>query len=67
MNTCDTCKWWGDECKPSIKSYRYCARVTKDDGTEPPDGFTVTDGEPFNEGTFATGPKFGCVHWEARL
>lgn len=58
MNTCDTCKHWGDQTDEP--GYRRCdAEAT---AYPPPiDRAKVADGA-FDYGLLATGPKFGCIH-----
>lgn len=57
MNTCDTCKHWsGDTDEPGTKE----CHETGSKGSE----HTVSNGEPYNSGIVATGPKFGCIHHE---
>lgn len=61
MNTCDTCKWWRRRVAPS--TFGSCDHLEQtDDDEDSPYGFGVFDGEPFNSGSFRSGPKFGCVH-----
>lgn len=64
MSTCDTCKWWGDVKEGHI--WRYCHICTSDEFDMEEDDAGVVYGEPFNSGTFATGPKFGCIHHEPK-
>lgn len=62
MNTCDTCKWWGESAEYS--EYRVCENTKLDDGKRP-DGAQpeALDDTGIH---FATGPKFGCIHWQLK-
>lgn len=64
MNTCDTCQHWDSEHETDEPGLFACkaAHTSADDGR----AFGVANGEPLNAGEFATGPKFGCVHWEPK-
>ncbi len=72
MNTCDTCKWWdkdaivtepngwhgSDETGMSeCKNEKLFAGI---------DGITSRYDAPTDGCGFLTGPKFGCIHWEAK-
>jgi len=68
MNTCDTCKWWKAPKRiwemDSGRNHGECAspyNETEEDGAA-----AVANGEPYNAGTLATGPKFGCIHHEPK-
>lgn len=64
MKTCDTCKHWGREVGDR-DGYRECDKSCN--GYESPeDRAGVADGEPYNCGSMATGPKFGCIHHEQK-
>lgn len=67
MNTCDTCKWWNRTTSHQLEigfGYNFCEHLKCLSCNAYADGFGVTEGEPFNQGSFATGPKFGCIHHE---
>jgi hypothetical protein len=69
MNTCDRCEHWGrydvyGKCC-EVPSYKKCEHPLVDNNRHP-DGFGAYDGEPYNGGSFASGPKFGCIHWTPR-
>jgi hypothetical protein len=57
MNTCDTCKHWTNgEC-----SNRKLGLFSSDT-----DGLAAYDSDENIACTIETGPKFGCIHWEAK-
>lgn len=73
MNTCDTCKWWG---KATWMHYsftdlgmRCCERIVYNASSE-----SIADRQPsvmaihdnFYGCELFTGPKFGCIHHEAK-
>ena len=61
-HTCDTCRYWYRDMTSETPGYHPCSKESNDGDL---DGFTGGDGgEPCNAGGFASGPKFGCVHWE---
>ena len=69
MNTCDTCKWWGEpetELRPSwgiiLKGMARCGNEKLDSGLN---SSIVSDYDAPTQG-FTTGPKFGCVHYEPK-
>lgn len=63
MNTCDKCQWWNEaesynwghhKCKnPKLDDYK------SGDGAQP----EALDDTGIH---FATGPKFGCIHWQLK-
>jgi hypothetical protein len=70
MKTCDCCRWWDWKGSDAIfirSHVRYCNLDLCGDYT-----FAYTDagyGVLIDEGhdtSFATGPKFGCVHWKEK-
>lgn len=63
MVRCAACKWWGRKCG-DVQTHCYCENPKCQ--SENTDGFGSQDGEPYNGGTFASGPDFGCVHGEMR-
>jgi len=65
INICFNCRHW-DEDRITASNHRYCNHP-KNTGTEEEeeDGCSIQEGEPFNEGKFSTGPKFGCIHFES--
>ena len=71
MNTCKTCKHWGTE--GDEPPWRSCERYMNEGGSgvmrfSPTlDGAGVHNGEPFNGGSLATGPDFGCIHWQGKI
>jgi len=71
MNTCDSCKWW--ELGHAAEYGRYGAqdgscvhpKMLRGYGKDVPvDGAVVEDDEGYG---IVTGPKFGCVNWEAAI
>lgn len=62
MNTCDACRFWKPE-RVRIVTKGECRAVSNT--TEQPDEFSI-ESEPYEGGKFITGPKFGCIHWEAK-
>lgn len=71
MKTCDTCKHWASEpvsTFPSSNEHECLCPKIDNDGRFAPDGddclrqFGNDAGWIMN----ATGPKFGCIHWEAK-
>lgn len=67
MNTCDTCKHWGVS-KRGPHSYganRTCEHIVREGGI--PYDASVS---PIHDNNFLselfTGPKFGCLHHEAK-
>lgn len=72
MNTCDTCINW-DKSAPhdGIHGLAICDRDRKIAPGEILDmaenEWDVVNGEPYNAGVIATGPKFGCIHWQRRV
>lgn len=68
MKTCDTCKWWDGSSPARLDigdGFHFCVHPKND--KDLPDGFGVSNGEPFGQGLFATGPKFGCLHWASKI
>lgn len=73
MNTCDTCKYWRIAEAVAILSnstHALCGHpklastnATTGGGSDYEDG--AEDGEAYS-GIY-TGPKFGCIHWEAKM
>lgn len=64
MNTCDTCKWWGKgqwHAKPPEQSCGLLDSKINEHGDAA--GYAVD--KEGNQG-FICGPKFGCIHWEAK-
>jgi len=66
MQTCNTCRYWRRKAKDyrgQILGECYSPNQTDDNiGSSNDKIFGVFDGEPYNEGTFRCGPKFGCIH-----
>lgn len=68
MKTCSTCKWWGTEW--DMIPWRSCERPMNRNGATAlkwecsRDGAGIHNGEPYNSGSLATGPDFGCIHHE---
>lgn len=66
MTFCKDCKFWGNPSGDEPE-WSYCKHPkARSDLTGRPDGFGVVDGEPYNSGSFATGPFFFCRHSEPR-
>lgn len=73
MSTCDTCRFWTriqfEDYRngPCELGYCSCPKFVKGYGTKDaevmPDGVSVEDDESWG---FATAPKFGCIHHEAK-
>jgi hypothetical protein len=71
--TCDTCKHWQGNPEETFSGipvgYRYC-RAAGDGSMYDDDGNLLLDETAFAVGNgicsdpIATGPKFGCIHWE---
>lgn len=67
MNTCDTCKWWDSEAV-FMEYIRRCRCAKFDVVPEEPLCLSgvVQCGMDAGHVYLATGPKFGCVHHEAK-
>lgn len=69
MNTCDTCRWWVKENTIAVdrSDGMVCGNVNKLsselDGEDTCGCHAFTD---HASGLMRTGPKFGCVHHEAK-
>jgi hypothetical protein len=67
MKTCKTCIYWTGECR-DVRDYKGCQHPRLNEAERyhavtPTDGFGCFDGEPYGgNGTFGTGPDFGCIH-----
>jgi hypothetical protein len=65
MNTCDTCKHWARESAwgGDFRGIGICDHPKLTEGVPDEDGlaYQYTEG-----GAIQTGPKFGCIHWEAK-
>jgi hypothetical protein len=66
MNTCDTCKHWEIEAiraHVAEATHAHCGHPKVSDN-----GLQFEDGAEDNEGYggIYTGPKFGCIHHEAK-
>lgn len=65
--TCDGCKWWHRESPHKMSPDHWgectCKKIYEGGGSRADDEFSYwyTEG-----GGFDSGPKFGCIHWEAR-
>jgi hypothetical protein len=66
MNTCDTCKFWSAEgyCTPNPKDHHRCNNLKLSNSLDEIDGLSANTSDPSYDIT--TGPKFGCIHWEAK-
>ena len=68
MNTCDTCKWWGERQEKGGGTAVWCemrfCRHPKLDSNEDLDGADVSSIDGY--GDIETGPKFGCIHHEPK-
>ena len=67
MNTCDTCRWWGNvRGQISEGSKKKCEHISVSEREVPFDEAV----SPLHDGNFVsdlfTGPKFGCVHHEGK-
>ena len=65
INICFNCRHW-DEDKIVASNHRHCKHPSccgEDDGEE--DGCSIEGQMNLDDGRFATGPKFGCIHFEA--
>lgn len=62
---CETCKWWAYGATVS-GDYRRCGHpvLRRQPGLRPADA--NDDGVQTACGHVWTGPKFGCVHWDAK-
>jgi hypothetical protein len=73
MNTCDTCKHWGQIDNAPPGAYGDCTALLSDSSptdNSPPDGAYIPEacdryGDRLQP-ELITGPKFGCIHWEAK-
>lgn len=66
METCKTCKWWGEPTSGGMvkKTHRACLNDDKI-GEEAREGDLDTLVYPYDEGAYLyAGPDFGCVHHE---
>jgi hypothetical protein len=64
MNTCDTCKWWGDKDISAGENMSFCE---KDLMPGIPDSIQAEDIPKFSGyARIVTGPKFGCIHHEPK-
>ena len=61
MDTCKTCKYWGE-------SHRCMAPhvVTSDEDEPDADGVVACSNYGYGGGYLATGPDFGCIHHEGK-
>ena len=78
---CETCEWWDDDVEAGIEvhyelfrkktSQRLCKCPSivylYGDDVSPTDHQAVYYDAEGYEAVFATGPKFGCVHWKQKL
>lgn len=66
MNTCDTCKWW-DQSEDSFQFRPIQGKCTNQKVTGS-DAKTTQDNVLMHGGwaELWTGPKFGCIHHEAK-
>lgn len=65
MNTCDTCKHWGESgftTNPNGHNPCMHPKVDMPDGQDE-DG--IDSNADYDYG-ITTGPKFGCIHWEGK-
>lgn len=65
MNTCDTCKWWRKEQDRDGFTDRECENPKIGYFSKGEDACICHDAEGYS-GYITTGPKFGCIHWEAK-
>lgn len=72
MNTCDACKWWRGKVVVDPRYgnlWAYCAspNLYVDQRVEGNDGNArIASGNDIPLADLITGPKFGCLHWEAK-
>ena len=70
MNTCDTCKWWGDVSRCDITGNQYgqnkqCDHIVRDGGVSYESSVSPIHDNNYRSDLY-TGPKFGCIHHEAK-
>ena len=64
---CENCKWWEDHSHSTIyHDFKMCGNGKlreewREEGEEDCLLYSYTEG-----GCFYPGPKFGCIHWEAK-
>lgn len=71
MNTCDTCKWWGNKKEAysdtGSDNIKPCGSPCIDTDYTGEDCAEVeNNGHQDERSFFITGPKFGCVHHESK-
>lgn len=67
MNTCSTCKWWGEDDYVGYRDCRHPKLDLKRQWPEPLEADGVIDhGMDAGYQDLYTGPSFGCVHHEAK-
>lgn len=75
MNTCDTCKHWSTGNAYLGENQGYClgSLVHRNGYYIPGEGWIKSGDEDRQDQIFVwdhcsvtTGPKFGCIHWEAK-
>lgn len=63
MNTCDTCKHWGEGHRCESDDFKFCTHPKVGGSEDGPD--TVTIYHDIDSGMMM-GPKFGCIHWNQK-
>lgn len=75
MNTCDTCKHWGDynadgmydSSRPAFEGTKICLNPKLGiRGIAKEDGCSCAAYEDHQTGQLSPGPKFGCVHHDPK-
>jgi hypothetical protein len=72
MNTCDTCKHWGPNQGDQSRKIDHPLTGACHNSNVVGDSIEMVADNPsfacidVEEAVFVTGPKFGCVNWEAK-
>lgn len=74
-SVCETCRWWGpnvaghpavfDKKCGACRNSRLALSVSQMFDLPERNGAGIDDTEN-GDGTFVTGPRFGCIHWEQK-
>ena len=73
MNTCDTCKWWGDPLVgysaegTKVFAQRHCENELLNGNEDIRCGENGASAERDMPAWISTGPKFGCAHHEPKF
>ena len=67
MNTCDACRHYTESDSKDLEGYEYDGRCSLMEYDAPIliDRAIPWDYECYSAGV-SVGPKFGCIHWEAK-